>query len=141
MIVSEIMANSCSKTWCHLYMAYYLTYLLPLVFLVDLINNNFIISGSRKKILKIPQINGKTFLYPPSPTLTQMEDIPDSMICSLDTTSSDCDYYLKGFCECLQILNVPYNKSVDIILIDQGLDSFRSFFPLKKKNRIKKNCF
>lgn len=77
------------------------------------------ISGLKKGTIKIPQINGMSFKYPPSPVLSQPENIFERSVCSLDKRSSECaDTPL--FCECLQLLQVPSRKTIEIILINEG---------------------
>ncbi|XP_039313353.1 laccase-12 isoform X2 [Solenopsis invicta] len=76
--------------------------------------------------IRIPQINGMSFKYPPSPILSQPENTLEKMICSLDKRSSECaDTPL--FCECLQLLQVPPRKIIEIILINKGFGGNASY--------------
>ena len=77
------------------------------------------ISGLQKGAIRIPQINGMSFKYPPSPILSQPENTLEKSICSLDKRSKECADTLL-FCECLQLLQVPSRKTIEIILINKG---------------------
>ncbi|XP_046744666.1 laccase-2-like [Diprion similis] len=68
---------------------------------------------------RIPQINGMTFKYPPSPILSQPENTPDDILCSFEAKSEFCENTPR-FCECLQIFEVPVNKTVELVVIDEG---------------------
>ncbi|XP_020278934.1 laccase-4-like isoform X2 [Pseudomyrmex gracilis] len=77
-----------------------------------------------KDVKKIPQINGMSFKYPSSPILAQPEDAFRELICSLDKRSSQCaDTPL--FCECLQIVQVPLQKIIEVVLINEETAFFR----------------
>ncbi|XP_011306362.1 laccase-7 [Fopius arisanus] len=74
----------------------------------------------------IPQINGMTFKYPPSPILSQPEAVPEDIICDLEYKSREC-CDRPSFCECLQILEVPSMQNIDIVLINEGKVGNNSF--------------
>lgn len=91
------------------------------------------ISGLEKGAIKIPQINGMSFKYPPSPILSQPDNILERSVCSLDKRSSECaDTPL--FCECLQLLQVPSRRTIEIILINEGNYSLRVNPPLPRQS-------
>ncbi|XP_044003215.1 laccase-14-like isoform X2 [Aphidius gifuensis] len=75
---------------------------------------------------KIPQVNHVTFKYPPSPVLSQNQAISNDIFCSFDTKARSCEFN-DDFCECLQILEVPENKIIDVVLINEGFGSNTSF--------------
>ncbi|KAL0111429.1 hypothetical protein PUN28_012968 [Cardiocondyla obscurior] len=76
--------------------------------------------------LRIPQINGMSFKYPPSPILSQPENTLEKSVCSLDKRSSECtDTPL--FCECLQLLQISPQKTIEIILINEGFGGNASY--------------
>lgn len=61
-----------------------------------------------------------SFKYPSSPLLSQSENTLEESICTLDKRSSNCaDTSL--FCECLQIVQVSPRKTIEIVLIDEGI--------------------
>ena len=68
---------------------------------------------------KIAQVNRMTFQYPSSPILSQPENTPEELICSLESRSRLCEN-TPVFCECVQILELPQKKLVELILIDEG---------------------
>ncbi|XP_057322431.1 uncharacterized protein LOC130665839 isoform X2 [Microplitis mediator] len=74
---------------------------------------------------KVPQVNKMSFKYPSSPILSQPEAIAEDQICTIDDRSSACRNNPE-FCECLQILQVPPKKTVEIIMIDEGNGGNRS---------------
>ncbi|XP_053598789.1 uncharacterized protein LOC103578067 isoform X2 [Microplitis demolitor] len=74
---------------------------------------------------KVPQINKMSFKYPSSPILSQPEAIAEDQVCTIDDRSSACRNNPE-FCECLQILQVPVKKTVEIIMIDEGNGGNRS---------------
>lgn len=77
------------------------------------------ISGLERDTIKVPQINGVSFKYPSSPILSEPEDTMKKLTCTLDEHSSECaDTPL--YCECLQLIQVPSRKTVEIVLIDEG---------------------
>ncbi|XP_046680734.1 laccase-5-like [Homalodisca vitripennis] len=61
-------------------------------------------------------INGIINKYPPSPLLSQFCDIPPSMLCSADAPST----WNNVFRECVHIVKVPANKTLEIILLAVG---------------------
>ncbi|XP_012277820.1 laccase-9 isoform X2 [Orussus abietinus] len=74
----------------------------------------------------IPQIGGMTFKYPSSPILSQEENTPKELVCTLESRSDLCSD-TPLFCECLQILEIPAKKTVDIVLLNEGFGSNISF--------------
>lgn len=83
----------------------------------NIYRGNFL--GLKKGAIRIPQINGMSFKYPPSPILSQPENILEKSVCTFDKRSSECaDTPL--FCECLQLLQVPPRKTIEVILINEG---------------------
>ncbi|KAI4461027.1 multi-copper oxidase [Holotrichia oblita] len=77
---------------------------------------------------KLYTANNITFLYPPSPLLTQYRDIPDTIVCNSEEKPSKCDN--EEVCECVHIENVPLGATTELILIDQGGDTSEHVFHL-----------
>ncbi|XP_012256240.2 laccase-2-like [Athalia rosae] len=71
---------------------------------------------------KVTQINGMSFKYPPSPILSHPENTPEDILCSLEEKSEFCKNTPR-FCECLQILDVPVNETVELVIVDEGFGS------------------
>ncbi|XP_064639307.1 uncharacterized protein LOC135494912 [Lineus longissimus] len=66
-----------------------------------------------------PQINNITMALPPSPPLTQEEDIPKDLMCPpYNGTGSYCN---KEFCECTHMIEVKLGQLVELVLIDNGM--------------------
>nr|BAJ06131.1 laccase 1 isoform S [Nephotettix cincticeps] len=63
-----------------------------------------------------PQFNYVTFKWPHSPLMSQYKDIPKDLYCS----SQDLSSCKREYCECANIINVPLNSNVELILIDKG---------------------
>lgn len=62
-----------------------------------------------------PQVNSRTFSYPPFPLLTQRYDITRDMYCT------DEDICADGlFCACPYLYNVELGNLVEIVFIDLG---------------------
>ncbi|GJQ69660.1 hypothetical protein Trydic_g18416 [Trypoxylus dichotomus] len=72
--------------------------------------------------------NNITFLYPPSPLLTQYNDVPESIICSSEIKPQRCN--TKDICECVHVENIPLGASTELVLIDQGGDMLEHIFHL-----------
>lgn len=54
-------------------------------------------------------INNISNIVSPSPLLTQLSDIPTSLL---------CDQCPEEYCECLHVLKVPLNSVVEMIIAD-----------------------
>lgn len=65
------------------------------------------------------QINKMSFKYPSSPILSQPELVSEDLVCSIEERSIACRNNPE-FCECLQVLQVPAKKTIEIVLIDEG---------------------
>lgn len=68
----------------------------------------------QKKLFKM---NNVTFTYPPSPLLTQLDDVPGDILCS-ENLLENCKN--KSICECVHIVEIPLKSTVELILHDQG---------------------
>lgn len=71
-----------------------------------------------KSRFKMYRFNNLTFTFPPSPLLTQPDDIPFSIMCNEVNIPKKCEG--KPVCECVHINHVPLGSTVEIILFDQG---------------------
>lgn len=77
--------------------------------------------------MRVMSIKNKTFTYPSSPLLTQGPDVPQEMLCNenehYSDTSARCRQHNGNTaCECVNTRRIPVGSSVEIILIDQGID-------------------
>ncbi|KAJ8912103.1 hypothetical protein NQ315_005439 [Exocentrus adspersus] len=67
---------------------------------------------------KIYRMNNFTFTYPPSPLLTQPDDIPRNLMCNELNVPQRCTG--QDVCECVHMEHVALETTTEIILIDQG---------------------
>lgn len=56
--------------------------------------------------------------FPPSPFLTQLNDIPKEQICDGKNKPKSCEN--KPVCTCSHVLNIPLNSSVEMVIINTG---------------------
>ncbi|XP_003699567.2 uncharacterized protein LOC100881299 [Megachile rotundata] len=54
------------------------------------------------------------FVFPPSPPLSQYEDLPPNQFCDSENLPDDC----SGNCSCTHVLKIPLDAVVEVILID-----------------------
>lgn len=79
----------------------------------------FIFPGLENSRFKMYRINNMTFTFPPSPLLTQPDEIPLSAMCNELSIPKRCEG--KSICECVHINHVPLGSTVEIILFDEGM--------------------
>ncbi|CAH0555836.1 unnamed protein product [Brassicogethes aeneus] len=79
---------------------------------------------------KIYAINNLTFTFPPSPVLTQPDDVPVDMPCNELNIPDKCSKKKFSICECFHVEYIPLGSSTEIILIDQGGDEEEHVFHL-----------
>ncbi|KAF2894896.1 hypothetical protein ILUMI_11279, partial [Ignelater luminosus] len=73
-------------------------------------------------------MNNITFTYPPSPLLTQREDVPETNICNSLNKPEQCQN--MEICECVHVEQIPLGANVELIIVDQGGDSEETIFHL-----------
>lgn len=76
------------------------------------------IAGMGNSRIKMYRFNNITFTFPPSPLLTQPDDIPMNIMCNENNIPTKCSG--KSVCECVHIIHIPMGSTVEIILFDQG---------------------
>lgn len=66
-----------------------------------------------------PQVNHVSLSLPPSPPLTQLSDLDESIFCNYETieTTKNCS---EVYCECVYRLQVDLNDVVELVMIDEG---------------------
>lgn len=67
----------------------------------------------------VPRINNFTFMFPPSPLLSQEGEIETELLCSSNDKPPHCTNNAT-ICECVHVINIPLQATVELILIDQG---------------------
>ncbi|KAJ8957788.1 hypothetical protein NQ314_006503 [Rhamnusium bicolor] len=93
----------------------------PAYFCINMYHDNVCyFSGSLKDVRsKIYRINNFTFTYPPSPLLTQPNDVPLNLMCNELNTPDKC--VGQSVCECVHLEYIALGTTTEIILIDQGM--------------------
>ncbi|XP_008487811.1 laccase [Diaphorina citri] len=71
----------------------------------------------RLEKVRTPQLNHLSFRFPTFPLLSQRDQIDESTFCSNLTTDRCADSY----CECTNVVNVPLESVVELIIIDEGV--------------------
>ncbi|PSN32868.1 hypothetical protein C0J52_23401 [Blattella germanica] len=66
----------------------------------------------------VPQLNNLTFTFPPSPLLTQAEDLAPDLMCRKEAPPPRCQG--SPICECVHVIDLPLGATVELILVDQG---------------------
>lgn len=67
------------------------------------------------------EINNISSILPPSPLLSQEEDVPLDVFCPMSPNGSS--YCLRQNCHCVHMINIPLDAVVQMVLIDQSLAS------------------
>lgn len=65
----------------------------------------------------VVQINGKSFLYPDAPFLTQQEDVNQEAICIVGKEE------LYKETQCIQMIQASKDETIELILVNEGLES------------------
>lgn len=71
---------------------------------------------------KVYRMNNITFTYPPSPLLTQREDVPETNICNSLNKPEQCQKI--EICECVHVEQIPLGANVELIIFDQGKKAY-----------------
>ncbi|XP_017889706.1 laccase-4-like isoform X2 [Ceratina calcarata] len=53
----------------------------------------------------------------PSPPLSQMEDVPQNLLCNADNLPPHCSS--QSVCECVHVIKLPLNSVVEVVLVDE----------------------
>lgn len=65
------------------------------------------------------RLGGISFSAPPSPPLSQYQDIPKSAFCTQETSSELCNG--NDLCSCVHLETISLNALVELVLIDEGM--------------------
>lgn len=57
-----------------------------------------------------------SYVNPPSPPLSQIDDIPPEMFCNGDNKPENCGRN----CMCVHKVDIPMNAVVEVVLVDEG---------------------
>lgn len=58
-------------------------------------------------------------MFPPSPLISQSDDINSDVICNSQKIPSKCHGKPNEICECVHLLKVPLGETVELVLINQ----------------------
>ncbi|XP_046390211.1 laccase-2-like isoform X2 [Ischnura elegans] len=95
----------------------------------------FLVPGNRD--VRVPRVANFTFMYPPSPLVSQANDIPSDLRCGQDTFPRRCPTTRvrnmshreedgqqteneTDVCECLHQIDITLGETVEMILVDEG---------------------
>lgn len=74
----------------------------------------YVIIAMDHKLVSAVQINGKSFLYPNSPLLTQPKDVIKRTICNVGSELKVKDM------ECVHVLDAEHKSTLELIIVDEG---------------------
>ena len=72
------------------------------------------------------QVNHVSFKIPPSPLLTQFDDVPEEEFCEVDDrwqASIAGDQCTGEFCTCIQTFKVQIGEVIQIVMINLLIDN------------------
>lgn len=84
-------------------------YIFEHIFLLFLVAPN----GGDHVISLVDEIS---FVFPPSPPISQVEDIPPEQFCNGDNKPANCGRN----CMCTHKVDIPMNAVVEVVLVDEG---------------------
>ncbi|CAG9860468.1 unnamed protein product [Phyllotreta striolata] len=74
--------------------------------------------GNADARLRQFRTNNISFLFPPSPILTQPTDVPVDLMCNESHLPDRCKD--EESCDCVHLEHIPLDSSTEIVLVDQG---------------------
>lgn len=86
--------------------------------------NRFLVAPGGDHLISL--IDEISYVSPPSPMLSQMDDIPPEQFCNGDNRPPDCGLN----CMCTHTVDIPLNAIVEVVLVDEGKsnNNFIGFF-------------
>nr|BCM26534.1 laccase-like multicopper oxidase 2 [Pseudothemis zonata] len=75
--------------------------------------NRFLVAPNGDHVISL--VDGISFVFPPSPPLSQIEDIPPEMFCNGDNRPPECGEN----CMCTHKVDIPLNAIVEVVLVDE----------------------
>ncbi|XP_071446243.1 uncharacterized protein [Hetaerina americana] len=75
--------------------------------------NRYLVAPNGDHVISL--VDGISFVFPPSPPLTQIDDIPPEMFCNGDRRPPNCGEN----CMCTHKVDVPLNAVVEVVLVDE----------------------
>lgn len=84
------------------------------------VNLNYFYFVVSESVWGAPHINNRTMLLPPSPLMTQLQDIDGAVFC-------DTPCQVGTACECVNVIDIPLGDSVEVLLAHQGKYTIRLY--------------
>nr|CAD7194518.1 unnamed protein product [Timema douglasi] len=75
--------------------------------------NRFLVAPSADHVISL--VDEISFVFPPSPPISQINDIPPEQFCNGDNRPADCGTN----CMCTHKVDIPLNAVVEIVLVDE----------------------
>ncbi|XP_076394331.1 uncharacterized protein LOC100880706 [Megachile rotundata] len=75
---------------------------------------NFLVA--RRDLVITGTLNNISLVLPPSPPLSQSNDVPRNAVCNSDNKPPECR---SEVCSCTHVIKVPLNSVVEIIVVDE----------------------
>lgn len=82
----------------------------------QIFNLNIILLAATGGDHVISLIDEISFTFPPSPPLSQIDDINQDVFCNGDNRPEKCGQS----CMCTHMVDIPYNAIVEVVLVDEG---------------------
>lgn len=92
--------------------------------------NRFLVAPGGDHLISL--IDEISYVSPPAPMLSQINDIPPEQFCNGDNRPPDCGMN----CMCTHTVDIPLNAIVEVVLVDEG-----TFFINKTKKKFNKIIF
>lgn len=75
----------------------------------------------------ISLVDNISYVSPPAPPLSQIDDIPPEMFCNGDNRPADCGRN----CMCTHKVDIPLHAIVEVVLVDEGKFQVSNFSKLE----------
>jgi hypothetical protein len=99
-------------------------------------NSNVFIVAEKNHRLYTPQINHISLRMPPSPPLSQYNDLPSGILCN-ESSVVNCQH---EFCDCTYTLQIPLGSLVELVLIDKGNINLSNVTRIFFKKKLSPTC-
>ncbi|KAK2584471.1 hypothetical protein KPH14_006846 [Odynerus spinipes] len=75
--------------------------------------NRYLVAPTGDHVISL--VDEISFTFPPSPPLSQINDVPPEQFCNGDNRPADCG----ANCMCTHQVDIPYNAIVEVVLVDE----------------------
>lgn len=82
--------------------------------LILLYNTILVAPGAGDHVISL--VDEISFIFPPSPPISQIDDIPPEQFCNGDNKPANCGRN----CMCTHKVDIPLNAVVEVVLVDEG---------------------